>query len=76
MEKISIKKCCDCNKLINYIEYRRINPSLSTDVAKDLWENPLITIYCPDCFLKRPEKPYRKRKRFLSYYRFKLKDKL
>lgn len=73
MEKQIIKQCCDCNKPINFAEFQGINPLLSKETASDIWENPLINIYCLECFLNRPEKPYRKRTRFYSYNQFKFK---
>jgi len=76
MEKQIIKHCCDCNKPINLTAFQRSNPLLSTEAATDLWENPLINIYCIECFLNRPEKPYRKRRKYLSYYQFKLKYRI
>ncbi|MFX1407437.1 MAG: hypothetical protein ACFFBW_10795, partial [Promethearchaeota archaeon] len=71
MEKLITKQCCDCSRIISFTEFRINNPLLSKEAASDLWENPLIKIYCVECFLNRPEKPYRKRKRFYSYYQFK-----
>ncbi|MFX0059615.1 MAG: hypothetical protein ACFE85_17565 [Candidatus Hodarchaeota archaeon] len=68
MEKQIIKQCCDCNKSISFAEFLRNNSLLSKEAASDLWKNPLVNIYCIECFLNRPERPYRKRKRFYLYY--------
>jgi len=73
MVKETIKRCCDCDKSISFAEFQRNNPAISKEAASDLWENPIINIYCLECFLNRPEMPYRKRKRFYSYYQFKFR---
>ncbi len=59
----SSKNCCDCGKLLSFHEFCRINPSLSDKRALDLWENPLITPYCPLCFFNRKEKPFKRKRR-------------
>ena len=65
-EPLELKKCCDCGLSIPFAHFKAINPSLSLLDAKDLYENPLIDVYCPNCFFQRPEKPYKKKRR--SYY--------
>ena len=64
----SSKNCCDCGKLLSFHEFCRINPSLSNKRALDLWENPLITPYCPLCFFNRKEKPFKRKRREYSYH--------
>lgn len=64
----SSKNCCDCGKLLSFHEFCCINPSLSNKRALDLWENPLITPYCPLCFFNRKEKPFKRKRREYSYH--------
>jgi len=66
---LKVKYCVDCNKTIDFSEFCIINATLSTEKAKDLWNNALISIYCPKCYFNRPEKPFKHRKRYLNYYR-------
>ena len=65
---VSSKNCCDCGKLLSFHEFCRINPSLSDKRALDLWENPLISPYCPLCFFNRKEKPFKRKHREYSYH--------
>ena len=64
MEEPKTKECGDCGKSIPFNIFLRDNPTLSKKTAKTLWEDPFIIPYCPKCFLKRPEKPFRRRRRF------------
>ena len=64
----SSKNCCDCGKLLSFHEFCSDNPSLSNKRALDLWENPLITPYCPTCFFNRKEKPFKRNRREYSYH--------
>ena len=65
----SEKNCIDCGKLITFETFCKENPSISLGNAEELWENPLISVYCYDCFFKRPEKPFKKRTRYYKYVR-------
>ena len=65
------KNCIDCGKLITFKRFRNLNPSLSEVSASELWKNPLISVYCQDCFFNRPERPYKKRRRDLSVFHWK-----
>ena len=69
MKILPDKLCFDCRKILTFQEFRINNPSLSLQKAIKLWKDPLITPYCPNCFLNRPEKPYKTRKRDFSYYK-------
>ncbi len=62
-ENLPGKKCCDCRKLLTFREFCRNNPTLPFIRARDLWEDPLITPYCPNCFFNRPEKPFNIKRR-------------
>lgn len=63
MNDIADKKCCDCGKKIIFEEFCRDNPWLQSRKAFELWEDPLIAAYCPNCFFNRPEKPFKMKKR-------------
>ena len=71
MEQTIKKKCGDCGKLIPFQIFLRDNPTISKNRAQELWNDPFIITYCPQCFLNRPEKPYRRRRRY--YYNDRLK---
>ncbi|MFX0028821.1 MAG: hypothetical protein ACFE8B_06400 [Candidatus Hermodarchaeota archaeon] len=71
MAQIKTRKCGDCGILIPFQIFLRDNPTISMKRAQELWNDPFIIPYCPQCFLNRPEKPYRRRKRY--YYNDRLK---
>jgi hypothetical protein len=62
-ENLPVKECYDCGKKLTFQEFFRNNPSLSSKRAYNLWEDPLITLYCPHCFFNRPEKPFKLKRR-------------
>jgi len=62
------KICVDCGKLISYSEFLRDNPSISELRAKDLWNDSMITVFCPDCYFNRPEKPFKVKRGYFNYY--------
>ncbi|MFW9785514.1 MAG: hypothetical protein ACFFFB_24745 [Candidatus Heimdallarchaeota archaeon] len=64
MENLKNRKCGDCGESISFDIFLRDNPAVSVKQGRELWEDPFIVTYCPGCFLKRPEKPYRYRRRF------------
>ena len=66
--KLHNKKCVDCDRVITFKDFCRINPFFSLKGAKELWNNPLITPYCSECYFKRPEKPFKLRKRYYLYH--------
>lgn len=61
--------CIDCGKFMSFEVFRRDNPTLTFRRAQELWRFPFIEKYCPDCYFKRPEKPYKKKRirRWKSY---------
>jgi uncharacterized protein YlaI len=65
---IESKKCYDCGLRINFNHFKAMHPALSIEDAKELFNNPLVVVYCPNCFFHRPERPYRKRGSF--YYKY------
>ncbi len=67
-----IKNCVDCGKLIDFEKFCKLNLSLDKKTALDLWENPLISIYCPDCFFHRPERPFKVKRRNFGYIKSQL----
>ena len=64
MSQLNARKCGDCEKLIPFQIFLRDNPSIPLERAKDIWEDPFIIPFCPECFLKIPEKPYKPRRRY------------
>ena len=62
------KKCVDCGRIITFEDFCRINPFFSLKCANELWNNPLITPYCSKCYFNRPEKPFKLRTRYYSFY--------
>jgi hypothetical protein len=62
-ELMEIKYCCDCDLPIPLNNFIAMHPYLSKSDAKELYENPLIGVYCPDCYFRRPERPYQKRRK-------------
>jgi hypothetical protein len=73
MQHLEPKECGDCGQKIPFNIFLRDNPTIAIGRAKDLWEDPLIITYCPDCFLNRPEKPYRRRRRYFYNDRLKMR---
>lgn len=68
---VSLKKCIDCGRRMKFQEFFNQNPSLTLINAQKLWDDPLITAYCPECYFNRPEKPYKTRFRKRNKYFFK-----
>ena len=63
------RKCTDCQKIIRFDDFCRDNPLLNESTAKEIWNNELFSIHCPDCFYNRPERPFEIRHgRHRSYY--------
>ncbi|KKN57275.1 hypothetical protein LCGC14_0564030 [marine sediment metagenome] len=67
MVQLQARKCGDCEKEIEFQDFLRDNPTIDNERGHALFESPIITIYCTECFLKRPEKPYKTNRRY--YYR-------
>jgi hypothetical protein len=63
------KKCTDCGKLISFSEFLRDNPAFMIERAKDLWLDSMISIYCTECYFRRPEKPFKTKNGHFNYYR-------
>jgi len=64
MKQLKARNCGDCGQVIPFDAFLRDNQTISLEQGRDLWEDVFFTIYCPECFLKRPEKPFRKRRRY------------
>jgi len=63
------RNCVDCQKVITFEEFCRDNPLLNESAAKEIWNNKLFSIHCPDCFYNRPERPFKiRRERHRPYY--------
>ncbi len=71
MVQVHTRKCGDCGKELTFEEFLRDNPSINEERGRDLFESPIITVYCTGCFLNRPEKPYKTNRRY--YYRKRLR---
>ncbi|MFX1286821.1 MAG: hypothetical protein ACFFB5_24495 [Promethearchaeota archaeon] len=61
------KKCDDCKKSLTFEEFWQINPSLTEKQAQEFWNDPMILIYCPDCYFNRPEKPFKIKRGYYNY---------
>lgn len=73
MQQLQAKICGDCGEEIPFRIFLRDNPTISLERTRDLWKDPLIIPYCPECFLKRPEKPYKHRRRYYHNDRLKMR---
>ena len=62
------KKCADCNQTLTYEEFCQINPSLSREKAQEYWNDSTILIFCPDCYFKLPEKPFKSKRGYYNYF--------
>ena len=50
LHKRKDKNCANCNQSLTFEEFWRINPSISQKKVIEFWNNPMILIYCPDCY--------------------------
>ncbi len=73
MQQLESRECGDCGKDMPFQIFLRDNPTISLERAQDLWEDPLIIPYCPECFLNRPERPYKRRRRYYYHDRLKMR---
>lgn len=73
MQQLESKECGDCGKGIPFQIFLRDNPTISLKRAHNLWKDPLIIPYCPECFLNLPERPYRRRRRYYYHDRLKMR---
>ena len=55
--------CYQCKKPLIFNEYKKVNPTLSKEKIKALWNNPYIQFYCCDCYTESIRMEV---KRFLS----------
>ncbi len=62
------KSCMVCGRLISFSEFVRDNPSISELRARNLWNDSMIAIFCPDCYFNLPERPFRAKRRGFSYH--------
>jgi len=61
------KKCADCGKSIAFSEFCRDNPSFTKERAQNLWNDSMISIFCPNCYFNRPEKPFKTKRGNFNY---------
>ncbi|MFX0037553.1 MAG: hypothetical protein ACFE9I_18175 [Candidatus Hermodarchaeota archaeon] len=62
------KKCAECNSLITFEEFCRINPSMSLDRAQEFWNDSLFSIFCPGCYFNLVERPFKVKRSYFNYY--------
>ncbi len=74
MEQLQARTCGDCKKEIQFHEFLRDNPTIDYERGCDLFDSQIITVYCTECFLKRPEKPYKTNRRYYYQKPFKKRD--
>ncbi|UCC18417.1 MAG: hypothetical protein JSV62_09900 [Promethearchaeota archaeon] len=67
-EDSQIKRCTDCGKSITFSEFCLYNSSISKERAKDLWNDSMIVIYCPECYFNIPEKPFKQKRGYFNYH--------
>ncbi len=60
------RNCIDCEESISFDEFKKNHPQYSTKRAILVWNDKLLSIFCPACFLNAPERPYKKNK--YSYF--------
>lgn len=69
------KNCAVCNQQLTFEEFCQINPSISYKKANEYWNDPMILIYCPDCYFNLPERPFKRRRGYFNYMsRFRTKS--
>ncbi|HEC38027.1 hypothetical protein LCGC14_0847760 [marine sediment metagenome] len=73
-KQLHTRKCGDCEKEIPFQGFLRENPTIDNERGRDLFDSPIITVYCTECFLKRPEKPYKTNRRYYYQKRYKKRD--
>lgn len=67
MAQFSPKRTCfDCKKVISFDEFLMNHPQYSVERALLIWNDKLLSVLCPKCFLNAPEKPYKKNR--YSYF--------
>ena len=66
-ENYPTKKCTDCGKSISFLQFLRDNPSFSPYRANELWNDSMISIFCPDCYFNRPERPFKTKRGYFTY---------
>jgi uncharacterized protein YlaI len=61
------KQCADCGKSISFQKFLTDNPSFSKMRAKELWNDPMISIFCPECYFNISEKPFKIKRGYFNY---------
>ncbi|MFX0008626.1 MAG: hypothetical protein ACFFA7_12315 [Promethearchaeota archaeon] len=62
------KACMVCKKSISFSEFMRDNSSISELRAKELWNDSMVIIFCPECYFNLPERPFRAKRRNFNYH--------
>ncbi len=65
------RNCSDCKKTISFDEFLMNHPQYSRERALLIWNDKILAVLCPECFLSAPEKPFKKNRYnyFQSYLR-------
>ncbi|MFX0021195.1 MAG: hypothetical protein ACFE9S_02645 [Candidatus Hermodarchaeota archaeon] len=67
-EDILNKVCMVCKRSISFSEFVRDNPSISELRARDLWNDSMVAIFCPECYFNLPERPFRIKRSYFNYH--------
>lgn len=62
------KKCAECNQLITFEDFCRINPSVSLKRAQDFWNDSFFSIFCSECYFNLPERPFKVKRGHFNYH--------
>ena len=62
------KKCANCNRVITFGDFRRINPSIPLIKAESFWHDSMFLIYCSECYFNLPEKPFKLKTGYFNHY--------
>ncbi|MBY9020181.1 MAG: hypothetical protein KGD67_03915 [Candidatus Lokiarchaeota archaeon] len=66
------RNCINCKKTISFDKFLLDHPQYSTERALFIWNDELLSIFCPECFLNAPEKPYKQNR--YTYFQSYLKS--
>lgn len=61
------KKCVECDQLITFKDFCRVNPSMPLERALFFWNDSFFSIYCSKCYYNLPERPYRRKRGNINY---------
>ncbi len=67
----SQRNCTGCKKPISFDDFKANHPQYSKERTLLFWNDELLSIFCPECFVNAPERPYKKNR--YSYFQSYLK---